>query len=61
MVRIVILTFILLFSVNAFSEELNSEEKVFFNFLDFNNDQKISFDELMKTMMAIYLKMKLLN
>ena len=54
MVRIVILIFILFFSINTFSEELNSEEKIIFNFLDFDNDQKISFDELNQSIKLLF-------
>ena len=40
------LVFILLFiNFSAFSESLTSEEKIYFNFIDLNNDNQISYKE----------------
>ena len=36
---------ILLINFSAFSESLTSEEKIYFNFIDLNNDGKISSQE----------------
>ena len=37
--------FAIFFSFNVNSITLTSDELIFFNFIDFNNDKKISYDE----------------
>ena len=37
--------FLLLINFHVFAEKLNEEEKIFFNFIDLNNDKKISYQE----------------
>jgi hypothetical protein len=55
MVRLVLLFNIILFySINIQSSELNLQEKIYFNFLDLNNDKKISFDEISKSIELIF-------
>ena len=41
-----------LFVVQA--EELNNQERVYFNFIDLNNDKYISFDEINKSLQLIF-------
>ena len=36
------------------SEELNKQERVYFNFIDLNNDKFISFDEINKSLQLIF-------
>ena len=43
------LIFLILFSFNAYSNELTQQELQYFNFLDLNNDQYISIDEINKS------------
>tara|TARA_B100001778_G_C18565527_1_gene619928 strand:- start:1107 stop:1358 length:252 start_codon:yes stop_codon:yes gene_type:complete len=40
------LLFFLIYSNNLFSNDLNNEEEMYFNFIDFNNDNQISFSEI---------------
>ena len=46
--------FFLLFSLNVLSEELNSEELKYFNFLDFNNDTFLSIDEVNQSLIILF-------
>ena len=49
------LVFILLFiNFSAFSESLTSEEKIYFNFIDLNNDDKISYQEADQVIKLIF-------
>ena len=49
------LFFILLFiNFSAFSESLTSEEKIYFNFIDLNNDDKISYQEADQVIKLIF-------
>ena len=49
------LVFILFFiNFSAFSESLTSEEKIYFNFIDLNNDNKISYKEADQVIMLIF-------
>ena len=41
MVRIIFLLIFLSISLNSKSEELNNQEKLFFSFIDLNNDKNI--------------------
>ena len=38
----------------AQSEELNEQERTYFNFIDLNNDKFISFDEINKSLQLIF-------
>ena len=46
MVRLIVVFFIFFYSFNTLSEELTSQEKIFFNFIDMNKDNNISLDEM---------------
>ena len=49
------LVFILLFiNFSAFSESLTSEEKIYFNFIDLNDDDKISYEEADQVIKLIF-------
>ncbi len=49
------LIFILLFiNFSVFSESLTSEEKIYFNFIDLNNDDKISYQEADQVIKLIF-------
>ena len=49
------LIFILLFiNFSVFSESLTSEEKIYFNFIDLNNDYKISYQEADQVIKLIF-------
>jgi len=46
--------FLLLINFSAFSESLTSEEKIYFNFIDLNNDNKISYQEADQVIKLIF-------
>ena len=48
------LIFLILFSFNAYSNELTQQELQYFNFLDLNNDQYISIDEINKSIDILF-------
>ena len=53
LIYLIFFTIILpLFIVQA--EELNKQERVYFNFIDLNNDKFISFDEINKSLQLIF-------
>ena len=41
-----------LFGIQA--EELNKQERIYFNFIDLNNDKYISFDEINQSLQIIF-------
>ena len=43
-----------LLSFNVFAETLTKEENIFFNFIDLNNDSKISYQEVDQSMKLIF-------
>ena len=43
-----------LFFTQLFAQELNSEEKSYFNFLDLNNDNYISYDEIDNSIRIVF-------
>ena len=49
-----LLLFILLFSHNSFSNDLNEDEEMYFNFIDFNNDNQISQSEIEQSLNIIF-------
>ena len=53
MIKIVFL-FSLFFSQYVFSNNLNDEEIMYFNFIDFNNDGQISISELEQSTRIIF-------
>jgi len=48
---IIILFFI---SFNTFADSLNKEENIYFNFIDLNNDEKISYKEADQILKIIF-------
>ena len=51
---IIILSLLLFFSTNLFSNELNDNEKMYFNFIDLNNDNQISLSEIEQSINIIF-------
>ncbi len=49
-----ILLFFLLFSSNLYSNDLNDDEKMYFNFIDLNNDDQISLLEINQSISLIF-------
>ena len=54
MVRIIFLFTFLSIPLISKSEELNNQEKLFFNFIDLNNDKSISLDEVNQSIRIIF-------
>tara|TARA_B100000609_G_C17066042_1_gene356604 strand:- start:499 stop:756 length:258 start_codon:yes stop_codon:yes gene_type:complete len=52
--KIILLSLLLFFSTNLFSNELNDNEKMYFNFIDFNNDNQISLSEIEQSINIIF-------
>ena len=50
----IILFFILFFSSNLFSNDLNDNEQMYFNFIDLNNDDSISLLEINQSISLIF-------
>ena len=50
----IIILFSLLFSVSIFCEELTDDEQMYFNFIDFNNDNKIAQSEIDQSIKIIF-------
>ena len=46
--------FLLLHSSTTYSAELNEEEKMYFNFVDLNNDGDISYEEIEKSLNLLF-------
>ena len=46
--------FLLLFSTSAFSNELNKEEEMYYNFVDLNNDGVISYEEIEQSLNLLF-------
>jgi Ca2+-binding EF-hand superfamily protein len=46
--------FVLLFPLEILSIELNTQEKQYFNLIDLNNDNKISFDEIIQSLQLVF-------
>ena len=51
---IILLSLILFFSFNLLSNELNNNEKMYFNFIDLNNDNQISLSEIEQSLKIIF-------
>ena len=51
---IILLYLLLFFSANLFSNELNDNEKMYFNFIDLNNDNQISLSEIEQSINMIF-------
>ena len=54
MVRIIFFIFVFIYSLNSYSEQLTIEEKVIFSFVDENNDNSITIDEINNLIQLIY-------
>ena len=57
MVRLIFIyfTICLFFSSLSFADSLNKEEKIYFNFLDLNNDNHVSYEEIDKALKLIFI------
>ena len=51
---IILLYLVLFFSTNLLSNELNDYEKMYFNFIDLNNDNQISLSEIEQSINIIF-------
>ena len=51
---IILLSLLLFFSTKLFSIELNDNEKMYFSFIDFNNDNQISLSEIEQSINIIF-------
>ena len=54
MVRLIYFILFLFTSFNLLSEELSSQEKLIFSFIDTDNNKSISIDEINKSIMIIF-------
>ena len=54
MVRIVLYIYFIFLSTKVLGEELNHQEKFYFNFIDLNNDKKISINEVNQSIQIIF-------
>ena len=50
----IIFIFFLFFSKNLLSNDLNKDEEMYFNFIDFNNDNQISQSEIEQSLNIIF-------
>ena len=50
----IVFLFYLFFSQNLLSNDLNKEEEMYFNFIDFNNDNQISQSEIEQSINIIF-------
>ena len=53
MVKLILILVFFIYPFQINSNELNKEEEIIFNFIDFNQDTKISFDELNQSLLLI--------
>lgn len=54
MVRIIIFFFIFIYSLNSLAEVLSVQEKIFFSFIDLNNNKNISLEEINYSIKIIF-------
>ena len=52
--KAILILFFLFYSFNLLSKELNDEENMYFNFIDLNNDNQISYSELEQSISIIF-------
>ena len=52
--NLIISSFLLFFSANIFSNELNKDEQMYFNFIDLNNDNQISLSEIDQSINIVF-------
>ena len=50
----ILFLFLLLYSLIAYSSELNEEEEMYFNFVDLNNDGAISYEEIEQSLNLLF-------
>ena len=50
----ILFLFLLLYSLIAYSSELNEEEEMYFNFVDLNNDGVISYEEIEQSVNLLF-------
>ena len=50
----ILFLFLLLYSSSLFSNELNQEEEMYFNFVDLNNDGVISYEEIEQSLNLLF-------
>ncbi len=48
------LLILLIFSNNLYSNDLDKEQEMYFNFMDFDNDDKISLSEIEQTVSIVF-------
>ena len=46
--------FLLLYSSSLFSNELNQEEEMYFNFVDLNNDEVVTYEEIEQSLNLLF-------
>tara|TARA_Y100000590_G_scaffold254060_1_gene285361 strand:+ start:2333 stop:2584 length:252 start_codon:yes stop_codon:yes gene_type:complete len=54
LIKYYIIAFILLLNFKIFADSLNKEELIYFNFIDLNNDEKISTQEASQIINLIF-------
>ena len=54
MARLILFFYIVFFSFNLLSDELTTQEKIFFSFVDFNKDKNISLKEINQSIKIIF-------
>ena len=54
MVRIIFFIFFFIYPLNSYSEQLTTQEKIIFSFVDLNKDKSISLEEMNKLIQLIY-------
>ena len=53
MVRIIFFIFFFIYPLNSYSEQLTTQEKIIFSFVDLNKDKSISLEEMNKLIQLI--------
>ena len=54
MVKIIFFIFVFIYSLNSYSDQLTTQEKIIFSFVDLNKDKSISLEEMNKFIQLIY-------
>ena len=54
MVRIIIIIYSIFIPFNLARAELSEQEKIYFNFFDFNKDEHVSFEEINSTISIFF-------
>ena len=54
MVKIIFFIFVFIYSLNSYSDQLTTQEKIIFSFVDLNKDKSISLEEMNKLIQLIY-------